>query len=291
MNDLATIILAGLSTGATLTLIAVGFNITLIASGVLNFAYPNIIMVGGFIGYTLLTEHNVSVPVTVLTAGLLGLLTGAVEERIAIRAIRGTGGHIELVTTVGAATVITGIATLIWGTNPELVQFPGDTTSVAILGGHAGALDLAVIGLAVVLAIGIHLIMRHTAIGLACLATAEDREAAMLRRINVRRYSLWSFAISGLVAGLIGPLIAADTSASVDNALDLAVKAFIVLTIGGVGSQIGALWGGFVIGLLDAFVTFGLGTQYSDALIYVVFLIVLLFRPHGLFGRRQARTV
>jgi branched-chain amino acid transport system permease protein len=162
---------------------------------------------------------------------------------------------------------------------------------VSIFNGRAGYLDIATIGLAIILAVGIHFFMRLTPIGLACLAASQDREAAMLKRINVRRYSLWAFGISGLIGGLMGPLLAANSSASVTNALNLAVEAFIVLTIGGVGSQIGALWGGFAIGLLEAFITFRFGTQYSDASVYVVFLAVLLLRPHGLFGHRQARTV
>lgn len=286
-----TIFIAGIATGAVYALIATGYNITYLTSGALNFAFTNVMMLGGFIGYWGLTEHHYNrVVVFAVSAGVCAAVS-AVEELIAIRPVMGTGTHAVLVTTVGAATVVTGVTILIWGSNPELVTMPGANHRITILGGSLSELELAVVLIAVLLSLVIHSWSRLSRQGLACRSQIEDREAAMVRGVNTRRLSLGGFAVSGIVAGLLGPVIAADIGASASNALSLAVKGFIVLIIGGVASQSGALLGGVLIGLIESYVAFYVGGNYGDIAVFAIFLVVMLTRPQGLFGYALGRAV
>src|SRR6185369_9838602 len=133
------------------------------------------------------------------------------------------------------------------------------------------------------------LIGRRTMLGLALLAVVEDREAAQLRGVNVRRMALGAFAFSGLLAGLLGPLIGPKTFAVATLGSALALKGFVALAIGGFGSVPGGLVGGFAVGLVEASAGRWLGSAYADLSVFAMLLLVLLVRPTGLFGRVRER--
>jgi branched-chain amino acid transport system permease protein len=286
-----TIVWAGLTTGAIYALIAIGYNITLVMGGVLNFAFANVVMLGGFVGFWGIST-GLPLPVVLALAVAAGALVCLVEERVAIRHLRGgPGGHTELVTTVGVATAITGLLVIVWGSDPQQVTFAGTADVVDLLGGRVRLGDLLLIGLSLLAGVGFYLWTHRTRLGLASLAQSEDREAAMLRGANVRMFSLVGFVVAGALAGLVGPVVATMTTASAFTSLVLAVKGFIALTIGGVGSQTGALAGGLLIGLAEAVADYHLGSSVGNITVFVVFLAVVMIRPAGIFGRRAARVV
>lgn len=113
----------------------------------------------------------------------------------------------------------------------------------------------------------------------------------MLRGVDVRWLSLAAFAISGLFAGLVGPFVLMSTSASPYLALEIALKGFIVLALGGLGSQLGAVLAGCIVGLVESLVNLFVGPFFGDYAVFVVFVLVLLFRSRGLFGNRKLRLV
>jgi branched-chain amino acid transport system permease protein len=130
-----------------------------------------------------------------------------------------------------------------------------------------------------------------TVLGIALLAVSEDREAALMRGINVRALGIGAFAVSGIVAGLLGPLIGPKTFAVATLGSDLALKGFVAMAIGGFGSAPGALIGGFAVGLIESEAGRYLGASYSNLMIFAVLLGVLLLRPNGLFGHARERMV
>ncbi len=283
-----TAVLAGLASGAVYALIAIGYNITLVSSGVLNFAFANTLVLGGYLAFGGLTM-GLPVPLAILFAVVGCAIVSIVLERAAIRFMP-TGGHAELITTLGAGTVITGITALVWGSDPvRIVLF--DQQPVEILGGRTQPIALILVGLAVVLGIGLHLLLRHTSFGLTSRAQAFDREATMVRGVDVRWLSIIAFGIAGLFAGLVGPFVLMYTTASPWLAIIFALKGFVALALGGLGSQIGAVIAGFIVGLVEAFVALLLGSFFGDYAVFVVFLLVLVFRPRGLMGTRSLRTV
>jgi len=283
-----TSIWAGLTTGSIYTLIAIGYNITLTTAGVLNFAFANIVMVGAFVAVTGIAM-GLPIWLIFIVAAVVGALVATAEERVAVRFLP-KGQHAELITTIGASTVLIGATALIWGSTAQRVElFPQNP--ISLFGGQVAPNGLILLAAALIFGLGLHLFNTRTKYGLASLAHAADREATMLRGINVRWLSIIAFAASGAFAGLIGPLVGMSTTATPFIAITLAIKGFIALYCGGVGSQAGAVIGGLGIGVIEALANLLIGPNYGDFAVFAVFLAILLIRPQGLIGTRMLRSV
>ncbi|HTA02521.1 MAG TPA: branched-chain amino acid ABC transporter permease [Streptosporangiaceae bacterium] len=280
-----TIIWSGLTDGALYALVAMGFNLVLTSSAVLNFAQGALVMLGTFIAYWALVTLKVPIVLAVILGISAGFLMGCVTELVAIRPLsrgrRWIGTSTELITTVAVATALSGMAAVIWGTQPLAVPFPGEN-SISFLGGEVAPVSLALIGLAIAFGVAIHLWYRHTLTGLACLASAEDRVAAALRGIRVRRLSLGSFGAAGALAGIVGLLAAPVTYSFYSLGDTLALSGFVALALGGLGSQLGCLIGGFLTGVVGALSARYIGGNYQDIATFVLLLLALGIRPGGL---------
>jgi branched-chain amino acid transport system permease protein len=145
----------------------------------------------------------------------------------------------------------------------------------------------------VVLAIGfgLHWWSRTTRIGLASLASAENRHAAMLRGVNTRALGVAAFALAGAIAGAVGIFVGTRTYAIATLGDGLALFGFVAIAIGGAGSQLGGLFGGFTVGLIYAFTARYLGSEFPQIAVFLLFLLILLVRPQGLFTRKLERVV
>lgn len=282
---------AGLSIGSIYALVAIAYNIVFLSSGVFNFAQAQFLMLGTFVAYTATMTLGLPVYVVIPAAVLLGALLGLVEEFTAIRPLQGLGVHGELVTTLGVAVLLDGVAIIIWGSQPLPVPFFGSQGVLTIFSGRILPAELTLIGLACAVAVGAELFSRRTDFGLTGLATAEDRVASMLRGINVRSHSLISFGLAGALCMALGPFVAPKTFASFDLGVSLALKGFVALAIGGFGSQKGALIGGLVAGLVEAMAARYFGVSYQNIAIFALLLFVLMIRPIGLFGEREQRQI
>jgi branched-chain amino acid transport system permease protein len=287
-DNTVTLVWGGLSLGAVYAIIAIGYNIVFIASGVFNFAHAQLIMMGTFLAYEGLAILKIPAVLVFLfgavSVGILALL----EDRIAIRPIKGTEG--QLVTTVGVATLLNGITQLIWGGEPLTVPFLNGKV-LTIFGGRVEPVELTLIIVAVALTLAALFYARVSLVGLALLAIAENREAAALRGVNVSAMAMGAFAASGVLAGALGPVIGPKTFAVATLGSALALKGFVALALGGFGSLTGGLIGGLVIGLVEEYTTRYLGSEYSNMVVLGVLLLVLMTRPTGLFGRTRERVV
>jgi branched-chain amino acid transport system permease protein len=284
-----TLIWAGLSLGAVYAIIAIGYNIVFTASGVFNFAHAQLLMVGTFIAYWGLAVAKLPIVLVFVVGGLVVGALAVAEERIAIRPIKGTEG--QLVTTVGVATLLGGASTLIWGGQPLTVPFLSSSKVWTVFGGRVLPVEVLLIVVAVVLTVVLIIYARSSMIGLATLAMAEDREAAALRGVNVRALALGAFALSGILAGVLGPVVGAKTFAVATLGSALALKGFVALALGGFGSLTGGLIGGLAIGMIEEFTARYLGSSYSTLIVFGVLLLVLMTRPSGLFGTVRERMV
>ena len=282
---------AGLSVGAVYALVAIGYNIVFIPSGVVNFAHASLIMLGTFVSYWGLATQGWPIWAVIPVVAVVIAAVALVEERVAVRPIFGTGVHGELVTTLGAAILLEGIAVVIWGDQPLTVPVPAMDTPISLLGGRAIVADLALVLVACALAVGAYEWTRRSIHGLAGLAASEDRDAAMLRGINVRRMTMIAFIISGVLAGGLAPLIAAKTLAITTLGAALAVKGFVAFAVGGFGNIRGALAGGLLIGVVEAAGQRYLGSQYAGLLVFGLLMALLLVRPSGLFTSQKERVV
>jgi branched-chain amino acid transport system permease protein len=288
---MVTTIFAGLSIGAVYTIVAIGYNIVFISSRVFNFAQAQFLMIGSFVALEGGQQLGLPLWLTIIFCAVVGGIIGGLEEVLAIRRLSGKGAHNELVTTLGVGTILSGLGLVLFGSDPKKVPFFENEVPFTFLGGRVVMVDLLIILVAVLLAGIVGLITRKSMVGLASLATSEDRQAGMLRGINVKQLAFFAFIIAGGLVAATAPLVAAKTYASYQLGDNLAVKAFVALAIGGFGSYWGAVVGGFVVGLLEMFGARYLGTDWQNISVFVLLLIVLLVLPNGIFGRRTERVV
>jgi branched-chain amino acid transport system permease protein len=284
-----TTIWTGLSVGAVYGLVALGYNIVFLSCGALNFANASLIMLGTFVTYWALSTEHLPFPVAIGISAATVTVVAIVQERVGIRPVTSMDGL--LVTTVGAATILSGVAQVIWGSTPLPVPFVGSRNPLTVLGGRVFADELSLIVAAIALSVGAWITLRRTMTGLALLAASEDQEASTLRGVDARRLRLLAFGASGLLAGTAACLVGPQTLAYPDLGSTLALTGFVALALGGFGSILGGLAGGLAIGLIDAVVASNLGGSYPDIFLFGVLLLVLLARPSGLLGRARERIV
>ncbi len=190
-----TILWSGLALGAVYVLVAIGYNIVFVSSNTFNFAQAQLMMVGTFVAYTGLVTLKLPVLVVAVMATVTVMLLASVEEIVAIRPV--ADHQNQLVTTLGVATLLNGATQLIWGSEPLTVPFFGSNEPITLLGGRTYPVEIALLVAAIALVVGLSYVSKKTMTGLALIGISEDREAAMLRGVNVRRLALGAFAFSG----------------------------------------------------------------------------------------------
>jgi branched-chain amino acid transport system permease protein len=284
-----TLIWGGLALGAVYALVAIGYNIVYISSKTFNFAQAQLMMLGAMLGYTGLVSWSRSTVIVLLIAGALVGLAAAAEYALAVRPVGDP--HNILVTTLGAALFIDGAAQLYWGSQPLTVPFFAGEDAVTFIGGRVYPVELALIALAIVLVVAAVVYSRRSMTGIALLAMAEDREAAQLRGVNVGAMAFGAFAAAGVLAGTLGVFVGPKTFAVSTLGAALALKAFVVLAVGGFGSMPGTLVGGAIVGLAEASAARYFGSEYANLTVFLILIAVLMFRPAGLFARTKERVV
>jgi branched-chain amino acid transport system permease protein len=263
-----------------------------LATRTFNFAHAQIVTAAGFLGYTLIvTEHVPSVVALGLVA-LAGAAFLVVEERIAVRpTMRSDQPEAWLVSTLGVSVMVEGVIVAQYGGDPLRLTIFGSADTISVLGTPQtrGSLVVLLVGIAVTVLL--MLLVRLTRVGRAFLATAENAEAARLRGIDTRRVIRYTFLAAGVLAGIAGLLIAPVIYARADAGELLVTKVFVVLALGGFGSIGGVLWAGLFISVYEAVVRYELGSEWVSISTLSLLLLVLVLRPHGLFGTRAARVV
>jgi branched-chain amino acid transport system permease protein len=286
----------GVTQGAVYSLIGMGFILSMLPSGVLNFAQGALVVGGAYLAYFLLAKVGVpTVPAVILTI-IAGMVMGTICELTTVRPLRrGTakiyGASGELVTTIGMALALSGVYALAFGDLPLRVPFVGSAQPAKILGIRVLPVQETLVVMTIVLALLLYVAFRSTRLGQACLAIAEDREAVALRGININALSIGGFAAAGALAAISGFAVGPVTYAIPTLANSLALGGFVALAIGGESSFLGTLVGGLIIGVISALAIRYLGSNYADLSILVVLLVTLIIRPGGLARGGTVRHV
>ncbi|CAN5260089.1 branched-chain amino acid ABC transporter permease [soil metagenome] len=283
-------ILAGLSLGSVYTLVAVGFNLTWLTTRAINFAQGGFMIAGMFMTVWL-HEQGVSAPIIFVILILTGAVVAAVEYTIAIRPVQKHGDHAELVTTVGVLTIIQGVILLLVTEDAQKVPSLLSEKLIDVPGGRISPAELLLIVVAIVIGLAAHFWTRGTRSGLAAMGISEDREAAQILGVNTLRFSYLAFIASGILGFGVAQVVGPKTFAIVALATALSIKGFVVLAVGGLGSNLGALIAGLSVGVLELVIARELGATWQNTTVFVVFVIVMLLRPRGLFGEVKERAV
>ncbi len=281
---------SGLTVGAVYALVAVGFTLIYNASGVINFAQGEFVMLGGM-ATVFLAAAGMPLPFAALGAIVATVAIGLALHRFAIEPARDASTAALIIITIGASIFLRGAAEVVF--DKRFHSLPPMLGNEPIRLGGAAILPQSLIVLAGAAAIvaALSLFMRRTLFGKAIIATAANRLAARLVGIDTRLIVGFSFAVSAAIGAVAGVLVTPITLTSYDAGTLLALKSFAAAMLGGIGSPVGAVVGGLLLGLLEQFSAGYLSSQYKDAVAFVVILIVLLARPQGLLGRAGVERV
>ena len=290
----------GLSLGAMYALLALGFTLVYGILELINFAHFNVFMVGSFIGLWVLEALGLSgqsvilhgaalagvllaaLAVTMLASGMLGVAI----ERLSLRPLRGVRGPAAMITTIGVSYILFNVVLL--GVGADSKNYPDPLPPVAWhIGGAVLRLREVLIWLAALLLMtGLHVFVRRTRLGRAMRATAQDAEAARMMGVDVDRVVMTAFFLGSALAGAGGlafGLYYDFTSFLIGFTAGL--RAFTAAVLGGIGSIEGAMVGGVLVGLIEAFAGQFIAAAWADVIIFSLLVLVLVFRPAGLFGR------
>jgi len=281
---------SGLTAGAIYALVALGFAIIFNASGAINFAQGEFVMIGGMSAVSLLAL-GLPLPLAILLAVLAAVVVALLVERIAIAPARNAGTVTLIIITIGVALFLRGLAQLVWGKGVfRLPAFSGEEP-IALFGATLLPQSLWVLGGAALSVVALGAFYRRTLLGKAMLATAHNRLAAQLVGINTRAVLFASFGLAAALGAIGGVLIAPIAFTSYDTGIMLGLKGFAAAMLGGMGSFAGAVLGGLVLGLLEGLGAGFVSSAYKDAIAFVVILAVLFFLPGGLLGARRSDRV
>ncbi len=290
--DLATALLSGLALGGIYGLIALGFHITASVCGAVNFAQGSSAMLGA-VATLLLMRLGLPMPLAMIVAVLLCGLYGLVVERIAVRPFLARKSDAWLMATVALGLVCDNGMMFVFGAEPRSMPSALASGAVRIGGVDLGIYPLHLLIPPVVLAIaaGIDLYRRKTLNGIAMLAVAQNREAALLMGIPVALVVAAAFFLSSALAGIAGILVAPLFNVQTTMGVVLGLKAFAVAILGGLGNAWGIVAAGFLFGVVEALITLRLGSGYTQILTFLLVILALAIRPNGLLGRAQVRKV
>jgi branched-chain amino acid transport system permease protein len=294
MSQLLTAVLGGLGIGSVFALVALGFSFIFKTTSSFNFAQGQIVPVGSLLTYSAYTVAGLPAAIAVILVAIVTAIIGALIERVGVYPLSRRGDNdplLWIMTTLGLSAIITGIALRIWGGDPLGVDnYIGERVTRFGESYIATPYIIAFFG-SIAVTVGIWLFQSRTRWGRTMRAIADNRIAVQLAGVNTLTYGLVAYAIGAALAGIGGFLIAPITYASATGGFIFTIMGFAALSMGGFTSLIGALVGGWMVGLIQTLVGTFFGLQYSDFSVFIALLLVLMIKPDGLFVFGKARKV
>ena len=284
-------LLSGITKGSVYALVAIGFNLIYSATGVINFAQGEFVMLGGMVAVTL--AQYVPLPVAIAGAVTIVALVGCLLELALFRRLQRHSVLHLIIITIGLSIVIQEAALHIWDEKVRsLPYFTGnEISSVRFLGAAISPQVLWVLGTVALVVLALHVFLRYTLQGRAMRACSSNPDAAMLAGINIPNMRTLSFGLSAALGALAGCVISPMTMTHYEMGGPLAIKGFAAAILGGLGNPMAAVAGGLIVGVLESVSVSRLPAVYSDVAAFAILLLVLFVRPHGLFGAPSAESV
>jgi branched-chain amino acid transport system permease protein len=290
------LVTSGFALGMVYALIAIGFVIILKCSKAFNIAQGHFVMIGGYLGFTFLVNFHLPIWASLLAAIAVAIIMGLLIERLTLRPLVGQPVLAVIMMTIALAAVLEGLATLIWG--GEYKTYHGVLPTITLKIGELSIPPETLIGVmvSIVVVVILMLFFRYTKTGLAMMATAEDEQVVQSAGIKVTTVYTISWVIA-CVVGVIGGIILGGVSGVMVSMSNVGLKAFAVVLLGGVNSIGGAIIAGIIVGVLE-----NVAAGYLDPLLpaggglanvfpFIVIIIVLIFKPYGLFGLAEIERI
>ena len=287
MVSFFTHLINGLSLGSIYAIIAIGYTMVYGIAKMLNFAHGDVIMIGAFMAYTIISTMGLPTPLGIIGAIVICTCLGIVIEKIAYKPLRKAASPLAvLITAIGVSYFLQNSALLLFGSDPTMFTSVVPFQSVTIGSFSLPGPTLVSITVSIILVAALQTFINKTKPGQAMLACSQDRDAASLMGISVNGTITLTFAIGSAMAAIAGVLLcsAYPTLSPTTGAMP-GIKAFVAAVFGGIGSIPGAMIGGLVLGVIEILSRAYISSQLSDAIVFSVLIIVLLVKPTGLFGK------
>lgn len=281
----------GVLVGALYGLAAVGLSLVFGVTKFLNVSHGELLMFGGYAAFWAFAlwglDPFLSLPLTILFLVLIGLiLYGLLFSRM-VKLPDETKIQNTLLIGFGLSLILQNVALRLWTADDRSITTAYSGAAITFLGVRFPIVRVVSLVVALVCLLALHLFLRRTYTGKAIRATVEDWEAALLMGIDIHRVYLLAFIVGAALAGVAGALVAVGYSIEPSMGLEWTLIALVVMVLGGLGSIMGTFVGGIVLGVTQAATTYFLGGTYRDVVALALFLLVLIFRPQGLFGAKE----
>ena len=284
----------GISIGAVYAIIALGYTMVYGIAKMLNFAHGDVIMVGAYMSYSVTSYLGLPTAVGIAVAVLVCTLLGVLIEGLAYKPLRGVPSLAVLITAIGVSYFLQNAAQLIWGSAPKNFKSIVTMAPVVLFNGQltiTGEVIYTIVASALIMVV-LTLFINKSRMGKAMRAVSEDRAAAQLMGINVNQTISTTFAIGSALAAVAGVLLCSTVPTLMPTTGSMpGIRAFTAAVFGGIGSIPGAMLGGILLGIIETFSKAYLSTQFSDAIVFLVLIVILLVKPAGLLGKQIQEKV
>jgi len=299
METAVDVLFSGLSMGSIYALVALGFVLIFKSTGILNFAQGELCMVGAYICYYFATKLEVPYLLAFIAAVVLGCALGALIDLLIFRKLVGEPVHSTILVTIGLASILVSFTGLLWGHDTYSINSPfiGKTFTVGEM--IFSQASVATIGVSIVLFFLFIMFFKKSLLGIALMGTAEDSDTAGLMGINVKKMRMLAWVLGAFVASVAGIFLAEQSFVHTGMA-HIGIKAMAAAILGGMQSIGGAIIGGILVGIIESlaanFLTdlavggFHFG-DVKDVTAFVIMILVLMIRPHGIFGKKEVERV
>jgi branched-chain amino acid transport system permease protein len=280
-------LISGVLIGGVYALIGIGLTIIFGVMRIINFAHGDIMMIGMYLTYNLFTLAGIDPFLSVVLTIPIMFLFGALLQKMFINRVLGALPQNQILLTIGLGLIMSNTMMLIYTSDYKILSTSYSSSSVELMG-ISISLPLAISFLitAAITAL-LYWFFMKTDTGQAIRATAQDREAAQLMGINVKRMSIIAFGLGSALAGTAGALVSPTYYIFPQIGSIFTLKAFVITVLGGMGSILGATLGGVIIGVAESMGAVYISSGWKDVVVFVLFLLVLLFKPAGLLGKSR----
>jgi len=282
----------GLTIGSIYALVALGYTLAYGILGLINFAHGEVYMVGAFVSYFCVSILNLNIFIAFTISLVFTGILGALIEVTAFRSIRGGVRSSQLISAIGVSIILQNTVMLTLGSDtkpfPQIMQ----TAVYKFNNFRISSIQIIIMIVALVFMMLLSYLIYNTKIGISMRATSQDPSTASLMGINVNRVISFTFSIGAVLGAVAGMLVGLYYNSLVFNmGAAMGLKAFVAAVLGGIGNIPGTMLGGIMLGLAESIGAVTISAKYKDAFSFIILILVLLFKPTGLFGKRDTEKV
>ena len=275
----------GIAFGAIYALVAVGLTIVFGILEVVNFAQGEFYMAGAYIAFLACLSH-IPYPIAIAISVLVMVGIGLIVEKFAIRPLIGKAWQLPILSTLGISIIMQNGAIILWSANPRTIIIELANKNIHIFGVVIVFQKLIIVVFSIAIFIALHYFVKKSKTGKAMRAVSQNKDACRVVGIDVGRISTISFALGAGLSGFGGALVAPAMAIHPVMGILLVLKCFAAVIMGGFGNIKGTIYSAFILAIVESFAVAYLSLQYKDVFAFVVMIIILLFKPHGMFGKK-----